>query len=64
MTIHYKNLHLLAMEFYKVRNDIAPQIKKEIFKLKESTNILRSQFKPIYVMRNQNHKLCSKSVFM
>ena len=41
ITIHFRILHSLGIEFYKVRNDSAPRIMKEIFVQKEPTYILR-----------------------
>ena len=38
VTIHNRNIQLLAIEIYKVVNGISPEIMKEIFQLKESRN--------------------------
>ena len=34
MTFHHRNLYSLAIEIYKIQNDVLPQIMKEIFELK------------------------------
>ena len=34
MTFHHRNLYSLAIEIYKIQNDMLPQIMKEIFELK------------------------------
>ena len=43
VTIHEKNIQMLAIEIYKVINGISPEIMKEIFLLKEK-DIYHSQF--------------------
>ena len=35
ITIHFRNLHSLAIEIYKVKRDIVPQIMKDMSQLKE-----------------------------
>ena len=35
VTIHHKNIHFLAIEMYKVKQDIAPPFMSDIFKLRE-----------------------------
>ena len=38
VSIHHNNIHTLAIEMYKVANDMSPEIMKDIFKLKENTH--------------------------
>ena len=37
VTVHYKNLQALVTEIFKVKNDLAPDIMKDVFELKEPT---------------------------
>ena len=49
VTIHHRNVQLLAIEIYKVINNLSPQIMHEIFQMRE----------PKYELRNNNHlNLC------
>ena len=41
VTIHHRNLQLLAVELYKVVNGLSPKIMEEIFQTKENTHNLR-----------------------
>ena len=43
VSIHKMNIQMLAIELYKVKNDIGPEILKDVFKLKEE-NIYCSNF--------------------
>ena len=36
--VHHKNIHSLAIEMYKVKQDIAPPFMADIFKLREIPN--------------------------
>ena len=38
ITVHHKNIHFLAIEMYKVKQDIAPPFMADIFKLREIPN--------------------------
>ena len=42
MTVHHKNLQVLVTEIIKVKNNIAPNIMKDVFKLKKTPYNLRS----------------------
>ena len=42
VTVHQKNLQVLVTEIYKVKNGIAPEIMKDIFKLQNPSYNLRS----------------------
>ena len=42
VTIHQRNLQVLATELYKVKTNIAPEIVKDIFNTQDSTYNLRS----------------------
>ena len=42
VTIHDRNLQLLATEMYKLKHDLAPQIMKDLFPLREMNYNLRS----------------------
>ena len=43
MAVHQKNLQALVTEIFKVKNDLAPDIMKDVFKLKEPPFNLRSE---------------------
>ena len=36
VSIHYSNIHALAIEMYKVANDMSPEIMNEVFKLRNT----------------------------
>ena len=38
VTIHVRNLHYLVTEVYKVKNNISPEIMREIFHFQENEN--------------------------
>ena len=42
VTVHHKNLQVLVTEIFKVKNDLASNIMKDVFELKELTYNLRS----------------------
>ena len=44
VTVHQKNLQVLVTEIYKVKNRIAPEIMKDIFKLQNPWYILISSY--------------------
>ena len=41
MTVHHKNLQILVTEVFKVKNNLDPDIMKNVFELKESPYNLR-----------------------
>ena len=41
VTIHQRNLEVLATEIFKAKNDLSPDIMKEVFELKEPSYSLR-----------------------
>ena len=43
VTIHQRNLQALATEIFKIKNDLSPEIMKEVFELKEPSYNLRSK---------------------
>ena len=43
VTIHQRNLHFLATEIFKAKNDLSPEIMKDVFELKEPSYSLRSK---------------------
>ena len=43
MTVHHKNLQALVTEIFKVKNDLAPDIMKDVSELKEPPYNLRSE---------------------
>ena len=43
VTVHHKNLQVLVTEIFKVINDLAPDIMKDVFELKEPPYNLRSE---------------------
>ena len=51
VTIHNRNLQILATEIYKVKNDLGPSIMKEVLQFKEPSYSLRSQ-QNTFVKRN------------
>ena len=36
VSIHYNNIYALAIELYKIRNDMSPKIMSEVFKLRDT----------------------------
>ena len=46
VSIHYNNIHTLAIEMYKVTNDMPPDIMNEVFKLRNT---------PHYNLRHTQH---------
>ena len=43
VTVHHKNLQVLVTEIFKVKNNLAPDIMKDVFELKEPPYNLRSE---------------------
>ena len=43
VTVHHKNLQVLVTEIFKVKNNLAPEIMKDVFELKEPPYNLRSE---------------------
>ena len=43
VTVHHKNLQALVTEIFKVKNDLVPDIMKDVFELKEPPCNLRSE---------------------
>ena len=43
MTVHHKNLQVLVTKVFKVKNDSDPDIRKDVFELKEPSYNLRSE---------------------
>ena len=43
VTVHHNNLQALVTEIFKVKNDLAPDIMKDVFELKEPPYNLRSE---------------------
>ena len=43
VTVHHKNLQALVTEIFKVKNDLTPDIMKDVFELKEPPYNLRSE---------------------
>ena len=43
VTVHHKNLQVLLTEIIKVKNDLAPDIMKDVFELKEPPYNLHSE---------------------
>ena len=43
MTVHQKNLQVPVTEIFKVKNNLAPDIMKDVFELKEPPYNLRSE---------------------
>ena len=43
MTVYHKNLQVLVTEIFKVKNDLGPDIMKDVFELKEPPYNLRSE---------------------
>ena len=41
VTVHHKNLQALVTEIFKVKNDLAPDILKDVFEFKEPPYNLR-----------------------
>ena len=49
VSVHHKNLQILARELFKVKNGIAPSFMNEIFKLKENVT---DNSKQVFVTHN------------
>ena len=45
VTIHQRNLKVLATEIFEAKNDLSPEIMKDVFQLKEPSYNLRSKEK-------------------
>ena len=43
VTIHQRSLQVLAIKIFEVKNDLSPEIMKEVFELKEPSYSLRSK---------------------
>ena len=43
VTVHHKNVQVLVTEMFKVKNNLAPYIMKDVFELKEPSHNLRSE---------------------
>ena len=43
LTIHHRNIHTLAIELYKIKNNMAPPIRNTIFLMRENNHNLRSE---------------------
>ena len=43
VTIHQQNFQVLASEIFKAKNDLSPEIMKELYELKEPSYSLRSK---------------------
>ena len=50
VTIHQKNLQSLAIEMFKVKNNLAPEIMTEVFRLK--TTSFNTKYKSEFQSRN------------
>ena len=44
--IHHHNIHLVAIEMFKVINDLSPQIMKNLFHLNSNPNLRKAFFRP------------------
>ena len=42
VTVHHKILQILVTEIFKVKNDLAPDVMKDVFELKETSRNLRN----------------------
>ena len=43
VTIHQRNFQVLVTEIFRAKNDLSPEVMKEVFELKESSYSLRSK---------------------
>ena len=43
VTIHQRNFQVLVTEIFRAKNDLSPEVMKEVFELKESSYSLRSE---------------------
>ena len=48
VTIHQRNLRVLATQIFKAKYDLSPEIMKEVFELEEPSNSLRSKGNYLY----------------
>ena len=53
VSVHYNNTHALAMELYKVANDMYPEVMSEFFKLRDTPcynlpHTLQSSVNPVH----------------
>ena len=53
VSIHHNNIHALAIEMYKVANDMSPDIMNEVFKLRNTLH---------YNLRHTSHFLQTQSI--
>ena len=51
VTVHHKNLQALATEIFKVKSDLAPDIMKDVFELKEPPMQPTIRIKSLYTPR-------------
>ena len=54
VTIHQRNLQILATEIFKVNNSLAPEIMTEVFEIKENKSLLIMVFNQIWNIVPQN----------
>ena len=45
VTIHQRNLQILATEIFKIKNSLAPEIMTEVFEIKEASHFKRENVK-------------------
>ena len=53
VSIHHSNIHALAIEMYKVANDMSPDIMNEVFKLRNTLH---------YNLQHTSHFLQTQSI--
>ena len=46
--IHYNNIHALALEWYKIANDVSPKIMNEVFQLRDTPCKSTAYFTVLY----------------
>ena len=55
VSIHQRNLQILATEIYKAKNDLGPEIMKDIFHSVQKPYNLRNDSTPHSVLWNRKH---------
>ena len=63
VTIHQRNLKVLVTEILKVKNNLSPEIMKQVFDFQEPYYNLRSQT-PIQERKHKNNTLWHKVKFL
>ena len=61
--IHVKNLHYLLTEIYKVKNDISPDIMKDIFTFHKNNNYKLKDWYPSCFKKHENDIVWDREIW-